>query len=120
MFRLLVTGARIWDDVWTIENFLDMVHAYHPDLVVVHGDCPKGADRIVRDWAEENEVPQERYPADWDKYGKPAGHIRNKQMVDTKPHLAASFVRGESRGTNNCISHIERAGIPHARFRQSE
>lgn len=120
MYRLLVTGARAWDDVWTIEHFLDGVLEYHDDLVVVHGDCPIGADAIAKNWSYHNYVPQELYPALWDGYGKAAGHIRNKQMVDTNPDYAVAFIKGEARGTLNCLSHIEKAGIPHATFRAEQ
>ncbi len=117
MFRLLVTGARVWDDTWTLSKYLNDVYRHNPDLVIVHGDCPLGADKMAKEWAEFNEIPQEAYPADWDKYGRAAGHIRNKQMVDTKPDYAVAFIKGESRGTNNCLDHIKKAGINHAIFR---
>lgn len=117
MFRLLVTGARIWDDVWTLSKYLNDVHKYHPDLVIVHGDCPNGADDLAKQWSVLNGVPDEPHPAKWQEYGKPAGHIRNKEMVDTKPDHAVAFIRGESRGTNNCLGHIVKAGIPYAVFR---
>lgn len=117
MFRLLVSGARIWDDSWRLNNFLDEMLESNPDLVIVHGGCPSGADAMAQSWAESLGVPTEVYPANWLKYGKPAGHIRNKEMVDTRPDYAVVFIKGESRGTNNCLKHIQKAGIPHGIFR---
>lgn len=118
--RLLVTGSRLWDNALVIGNYLNEMYWLHSDLIIVHGDCPKGADYYAMVWATLNAVPQERYPADWAAYGKAAGHIRNKQMVDTDPDTAAAFIKGESRGTKNCISHLERAGIPYDRFEEFE
>ena len=117
MFRLLVSGSREWDQ----EHVLQMMIAqfwvrYGDDLIVVHGDCPRGADRMAREFCERHGIKQEKYPADWNRHGKAAGHIRNKVMVDTKPDFAVFFIRGESRGTKNCLEHVKKAGIPHATY----
>ena len=47
---------------------------------VVSG-CAKGADRNGEIWAASLEIPIKRFPADWDKYGKQAGFIRNSEMA---------------------------------------
>lgn len=118
--RLLVTGARIWDSQLDVDYYLTGCLLGSAmtgvELIIVHGDCPTGADSMASNWAKRNNVKEEKYPAEWDKYGKAAGHIRNKQMVDTKPDRAVAFIRGEARGTNNCIGHLERAGIPYDRI----
>lgn len=117
MFRLLVSGSREWDQPEVLEMVLTQFWIdYGDDLVIVHGDCPSGADRIARDWAHKHGVPDEPHPADWNKHGKAAGHIRNKEMVDTNPHGAVFFFRGPSRGTKNCFDHAVKAGIPYVAF----
>jgi hypothetical protein len=115
--RLLVTGARAWSDEVSLRQYLNAWLWTNPTMILVHGDCPTGADAMASKWARDNNVPEEKYPADWNKHGKPAGHIRNKQMVDTSPDVAIAFIQGESRGTNNCLGHIRKAGIPHYVFR---
>lgn len=120
MFRLLVTGARVWDDYGTVFWYLERQLDLHPDLIVVHGDCPRGADRIAEEWCIVQGVPSEPYPAEWENHGRAAGFIRNKQMVDTNPDRAVAFVRGESRGTNNCLDYVKKAGILYDRFEQPE
>jgi len=47
--------------------------------------------------------------ADWDKYGKAAGPIRNTAMVK-KCTQGASIWDGESRGTKHCLEELEKAG----------
>ena len=42
------------------------------------------------------------FPADWDKYGKAAGFIRNEQMAQNADALVV-FWDGKSRGTKNMI-----------------
>jgi hypothetical protein len=55
------------------------------------------------------------FPADWDKYGKAAGPIRNKQMLDEgKPQavIAFSYDLARSRGTANMVAQARDAGLP--------
>ncbi len=113
-FRLLITGARVWTDWIRLNKVLDEEFNAHPDLTLVHGDCPTGADRMASDWAvlRDQEVPQEKYPAKWDLYGKSAGPLRNKQMVMTKPDLCIAFIKGEAKGTRHCLKTAQEAGIP--------
>lgn len=71
----------------------------------------KGADELGFDWAISRGVVTERYRADWDKFGKSAGPIRNQQML-TKgvPDLVIAFPGGV--GTADMINRAEKAGIP--------
>lgn len=80
-----------------------------PDTVIIHGDAP-GADRLADGWAIVNWVAIERYPADWKKYGRAAGPIRNQQMIDEgKPDLVIAFPGG--RGTADMTRRAKDAGI---------
>ncbi len=50
-------------------------------------------------------------PAEWSKYGRRAGPIRNKQMLDVgKPHLVVAFPGGA--GTANMVKQAKAAGVP--------
>lgn len=112
MFRLLVSGSREWDQPEVLQMVLLQEWSMHSDdLVIVHGDCPRGADKMARDFAEKHGIPQERHPARWEQYGKSAGFRRNKVMVDSHPSKAVFFVRGESRGTRGCLKLAREAGI---------
>src|ERR1700688_2951363 len=51
------------------------------DIVIIEGGAT-GVDKVAADFAIINYCQQEHYPADWKKYGKRAGYIRNKQMLD--------------------------------------
>jgi len=41
-----------------IRDKLDRVHAKHPDMMLLHGGSPKGAERIAAKWADHRKVPQ--------------------------------------------------------------
>ncbi|BBX09437.1 hypothetical protein MAIC_42400 [Mycolicibacterium aichiense] len=58
------------------------------------------------------DVTEEWHPADWDQYGKAAGHIRNNHMVSLGADLCLPFPLGESRGTRGCMLAAQKAGIP--------
>lgn len=68
----------IWDR-------LDQVHAKHPDMVLLHGGSPKGAERIAASWADNRKVPQVAFKPDWTKHAKAAPFKRNDRMLDTMP-----------------------------------
>lgn len=61
-----------------------------------------GADALGRDWAEDNDIPIELYPAEWEKRGKSAGFFRNIQMGDKAEALIALW-DGKSKGTAHMI-----------------
>lgn len=69
----------------TIWARLDQVHAKHPDMVLLHGGSPKGAERIAATWADNRKVPQVAFKPDWTKHAKAAPFKRNDRMLDTMP-----------------------------------
>ncbi|OOY28462.1 hypothetical protein BMI90_07250 [Thioclava sp. L04-15] len=69
----------------TIWARLDQVHAKHPDMVLLHGGSPKGAERIAATWADNRKVPQVAFKPDWAKHAKAAPFKRNDRMLDTMP-----------------------------------
>ncbi|MBC7145247.1 MAG: DUF2493 domain-containing protein [Thioclava marina] len=69
----------------TIWDKLDQVHAKHPDMVLLHGGSPKGAERIAAVWADNRKVPQVAFKPDWTKYAKAAPFKRNDRMLDAMP-----------------------------------
>lgn len=79
------------------------------DIEIIHGGA-SGADRIGDEWGAVNWCIVHEYPANWNKYGKSAGYIRNKQMLEEgKPDLVIAFPGG--RGTTNMINLARDAKI---------
>ena len=114
--RLLVCGSRKWTRDGELFAILDRLNARRKIDVVIHG-CARGADRMAGEWARSRGIPEERYPADWDRHGRAAGPLRNAQMLaEGKPTAAMAFVRGkleDSRGTRDMVRRLEAANIPH-------
>jgi hypothetical protein len=79
--RVLVTGSRDWLDIKLLRNALDRVRAESWAITLVHGACPRGADAMADLWGRQTlGVEIERHPADWKKYNRSAGFIRNREM----------------------------------------
>jgi hypothetical protein len=69
----------------TIWARLDQVHAKHPDMVLLHGGSPRGAERIAATWADNRKVSQVAFKPDWTRHAKAAPFKRNDRMLDTMP-----------------------------------
>ena len=79
--------------------------------VLIEGEA-KGADSLARNWAIANKIKLLMFPAQWNKYGKAAGPIRNKQMlVEGKPELVVAFLAPHSIGTRNMIAQARAANV---------
>jgi YspA, cpYpsA-related SLOG family len=122
--RILITGSREWTD-WRLLHWAlkDAARGVRWDEVtVVHGDCPSGADFFAGDFARCAGMTEERHPADWDKHGKAAGPIRNQEMVNAGADVCLAFFQpgAANRGTRDCASRAERAGIPVRRYPDPE
>ena len=80
------------------------------DICIISGGAD-GADKLAEDWAVINYCQWKTFPADWRRYGKAAGPIRNQQMIDKgKPDLVVAFPGG--RGTANMIMLAKENEIP--------
>ncbi len=77
--------------------------------VDISGMCV-GPDMLGERWAKENGVPIERFPADWERYRRRAGYVRNELMADNAEALLALW-DGRSRGTRNMIDIARRKGL---------
>jgi hypothetical protein len=72
------------------------------------GDA-KGADTLAVEYAKANNIPYEVFYADWEKYGRAAGPIRNKDIV-ANADLVIAFWDGKSPGTKSSIDIAKRTG----------
>jgi len=105
--RILVCGGRSFANLTAVYTTLD---DYLPDVrTVIHGG-EQGADQIAGEWAERNGVAVHVFPAQWQKYGKAAGPIRNAQMLEEgHPDLVIAFPGG--RGTADMCRKALRSGV---------
>lgn len=105
--RTIIAGSR--DGVLFSHLVFAMEEIDWEPTVILSGTA-RGADRCGEKWAKEHNIPLERYPADWDTYGKGAGYRRNAEMADKAEALIALW-DGKSRGTMHMIKLAEKAGL---------
>lgn len=111
--RILVCGARDYTDAKKIHTELsNLLHAYGP-FILIEGEA-RGADRIARNWGDRH-LPRmniKPFPANWKRFGRGAGPIRNRQMLELgKPDIVLAFGGKDGTGTNNMVKIAKRAGV---------
>ena len=88
--KILVCGGRDFSDQHLLKATLDELNP----TTVIHG-AARGADTLAGEYASRNRIPCEVYPANWNRYGKRAGFLRNQQMLDEgHPDLVVAFPGG--------------------------
>lgn len=111
--KIAFTGGDT-DDARPIWAKLDQVHAKHPDMVLLHGGSPKGAEKAASRWADHRKVPQVAFKPDWTKHAKAAPFRRNDAMLNVLPIGVIVFP-----GTgiqDNLADKARKLGIPVYRF----
>lgn len=112
--KVAVTGGADFNDHRLIWAKLDQVHTKHPDMVLLHGGTPKGAELIASRWADHRKVQQVSFKPDWTKHGKAAPFKRNDAMLDVLPVGVLVFP-----GTGiqeNLADKARKLGIPVMKF----
>jgi hypothetical protein len=109
--RVLICGSRDFFDAKAINNVISKLKAGD---VVIQGKAP-GADTTAENLAEaRGDLEVQSFPAEWHKYGKRAGPIRNQQMLDEgKPDVVFAFYTDKkgSKGTADMVRRSKKAGI---------
>ncbi len=107
--KILVCGGRKFTGIIHLHKVLDAILREHAITVLIEGNC-RGADQLAGAWARTNRIENRKFPADWATYGKAAGMIRNKQMLDEgQPDLVIAFSGGN--GTRNMAALAKERGI---------
>jgi hypothetical protein len=112
--KIALTGGLDFNDHHLIWDRLDKVHAKHPDMVLLHGGSPKGAELIAAKWATIRKVPQIAFKPDWTKHAKAAPFKRNDQMLDVLPIGVMVFPGTGIQG--NLADKARKLGIPVWKF----
>ena len=108
--RILVTGSRNWVDEKKVYAAL---REELPVSLLIEGEA-KGADTIAKQAAQRLGIKVLPFRADWRRYGRSAGPIRNQRMLDEgKPDLVLAFHENleHSKGTKDMINRAKAAGV---------
>lgn len=110
LMRLIIAGSRApklshdklkaWNDAnrnriaWAVKE-----SGFNPTEIV--SGTANGIDRLGEEYAVSRQLNIQRFPADWVKFNKRAGFIRNMQMADYADALLA--INYGTPGTANMI-----------------
>ena len=110
-FKLIVAGGRDFLDYALLEEALmELATVTYTDKAVsIVSGMARGADAMGVKFATKHCVNLYEFPANWDKYGKRAGFIRNEEMAKFSDGLLA-FWDGQSKGTLHMIQTMRLAG----------
>lgn len=126
MTRIIIAGSRKFNDYITLLKYLDnmgihLINTIDP-IEIVSGHAA-GADMLGERFAKAYGYPLKVFPAEWDKYGKSAGPIRNEEMAkyasEANRGILVAFPMGESPGTRNMIETAKRYGLEIDVYEQS-
>lgn len=109
--KVLCCGSRTWTDLATIIKAFEDLLKEGPIERIIQGGAI-GADHWCALEATRRGIKVFEFPAEWNKYGRSAGYVRNKQMLDEKPDIVLAFQVGKSPGTQNMIEISKKKGIP--------
>lgn len=104
-----------WRALDLLRRELEKRDAY-PPLEIISGGA-RGVDTIASRLAEDIGVPFVEFRADWDRYGKKAGLLRNVEMADYAARngvdrgAVLALWDGESRGTKHMIAVGKKKGL---------
>jgi hypothetical protein len=109
--RVLFCGDRHWDaeyPIWLKLNDL-------PEGTIIVSGGARGADTLAQQVALNLGFEVVVYPAQWDKFGRSAGPIRNRQMADSGIDMCYAFHADitNSKGTADMLKVCRERGIPY-------
>lgn len=120
--KLLTCGDRNWTDRETIQVWIEYFKKNHSPLETIHGGAP-GADTIAGEIAQWLAVRVRSFQAEWSKYGRAAGPIRNRYMLDTtRPDAVLAFHNdlARSKGTKHMYDLASKRHIPRQLIRSED
>lgn len=105
--KTIIAGLRNFHDYGFVADCLAKTDIQITEVV---SGRASGVDHLGEIWAKAKGLPIKVFRADWDKYGKAAGPIRNKQMAQYAEALIA-FWDGKSPGIGSMLREADRAGL---------
>jgi hypothetical protein len=106
--KLAIIGSRSFNDLDKLELAIYQLNV-KIDKVISGGAT--GADKLGEEWAKLNGIEIELHLPEWEKYGRSAGIIRNKAIIQNCDYCLA-FWDGKSKGTESSISFCKKFQKP--------
>lgn len=108
--KILICGDRNWSDKEAIRRVFSYF-GIKPTDTLIEGEA-LGADTLAREVAQEKGCSIDPHIPKWSDYGKAAGPMRNREMLDEEPDWVVGFHDdiSHSKGTKDCLNEAARRG----------
>lgn len=101
--KIIIAGTRDFNDYKYLEDMvLYLIKDLHKDKIEIVSGKARGADKLGEVFANKFNFKLADYPADWEKFGKAAGYIRNEEMAKYADACVVLW-DGASPGTKHMI-----------------
>ena len=104
--KVIVAGSRSIESLGVVKKAIE--DSGFEITEIVSGRA-KGVDRLGEHYALVRSIPTKLFPADWDKHGKAAGPMRNREMANYAD-AAVIIWDGVSKGTKHMIYEMNKRG----------
>lgn len=105
--KIAIVGSREFRKLHLVAEYVDTLPL---DTVVVSGGAV-GVDKEAERAARARGLAVQIFPADWPRFGKRAGMLRNAEIVAACDSMVA-FWDGKSSGTKDSIARARKIGKP--------
>lgn len=100
--KVAVIGSRGFTDYEKLAEVLSGI-----DVTEIISGGAQGADALAEFYANVHDIPTVIFKPDWKKYGRAAGPIRNKDIINNS-EVVVAFWDGKSKGTLSSIKLAEK------------
>jgi hypothetical protein len=109
-------AAKASREIFILRETLDHLRNDRDMTAIINGGA-SGADQHAHSWAEFRRIPSTKIKAEWKRYGRAAGPIRNGRMLELKPDFIVAFTGGD--GTADMIRQAVAAGVEVLDYREN-
>lgn len=101
----LICGGRGFSDRQMFDDVMSqLLEMFGCPEKIIHGGAD-GADAMGAIWAGRMAIKATAFPADWTRYGKAAGPMRNQAMLEMQPNRVIAFPGGN--GTADMVNRAK-------------
>ena len=107
--KVIIAGSRGITQYTIVQEAIDEAFKKEGiEITEVVSGTAKGVDQLGEVAAELNDIPIKQFPAEWSKYGRSAGFVRNGKIADDADVLIACVANDRKGGTEDTIGKFKK------------